>query len=477
MSAAEDSPPESIPAGVPRPGDLLLGKYEIERILGRGGMGIVFAAKHLELDERVAIKVLLPVAAASKDLVGRFLREGRAAVKIRSEHVARIRDVGKLENGVPFMAMEYLDGKDLSIILREQGRLSVELAVDYVLQACEALAEAHALGIVHRDLKPANLFLIKRADGSTCIKVIDFGISKTTADPAEMSLTRTNSIIGSPLYMSPEQMRSSRTVDARSDIWSLGIILHELLTGVTPHDADSMPELYAHVLTKPAPPLRRARPDAPAGLEAAILRSLQADSELRFLNIADFVTAIAEFGSVDARASAERIRKVIQLSPLSMITGQMNAISAVMPLPSGPGFAGTGSSWAGQLHGTKESRRTMAIGIGAAATVLLLVAVVGALLVTSAHPKPASSAMATGAPALPPPSPPASSSSATSPEVLPPAPSANAVASAVPAPSTKPVYAAPSARPAGGPRKPPTTAPPKPPASTTPPTISDDRHG
>ncbi|MEO6419622.1 MAG: serine/threonine-protein kinase [Polyangiaceae bacterium] len=470
MSGAEDLPPESIPAGVPRPGDMLLGKYQVERVLGRGGMGIVFAAKHLELDEQVAIKVLLPAAAASKDLVGRFLREGRAAVKIRSEHVARIRDVGKLENGAPFIAMEYLDGKDLSTILREQGRLSVQVAVDYVLQACEALAEAHALGIIHRDLKPANLFLIRRADGSTCIKVIDFGISKTTAEPAEMSLTRTNSIIGSPLYMSPEQMRSSRTVDARSDIWSLGIILHELLTGTTPHDADSMPELYAHVLTKPAPPLRRARPDAPAALEAAILCSLQADCELRFLNIADFVTAIAEFGSTDARASADRIRKVIQLSPLSAITGTSNAVSAVMPLPSSPGFAGTGSSWAGHLHGGKESRRTLvAVGIGA---VVLLVLVASAIFLSGSHPPPTPTAAVVSPPPSALASSPASSVS-SAPAVLPPPASAEPVA--VPVASVKHVYTTPSARPPIGPKKPPPA--PKAPASATPPTISDDRHG
>src|SRR5580692_7601996 len=187
-----------------RPGEILAGKYRLERMLGRGGMGIVVAAHHLQLDEKVALKFLLPEALGNPEAVARFVREARAAVKIRSEHVAHVSDVGQLENGAPYMVMEYLDGDDLAGWLRKHGPLPVEQAVDFVLQACVAVADAHALGIIHRDLKPANLFCVRRSDGQLTIKVLDFGISKIT-DPASgvptMGMTQPNTTLGSPLYM------------------------------------------------------------------------------------------------------------------------------------------------------------------------------------------------------------------------------------------------------------------------------------
>mgnify|MGYP001062724726 FL=1 len=219
-----------------QPGDLLAGKYRIERVLGRGGMGVVVSAVHEALDERVALKFLLPEALANQEAVQRFLREARAAVKIRSEHVARVTDVGTLESGAPYMVMEYLDGVDLARYLESRGPLPVPEAVEYMLQACEALAEAHALGIVHRDLKPANLFRIERVDGTPSIKLLDFGISKVIAH--QVALTQTSSMLGSPLYMAPEQMTSSKHVDARADVWALGIILFELVTGEPPFQGD-----------------------------------------------------------------------------------------------------------------------------------------------------------------------------------------------------------------------------------------------
>src|SRR5580693_7216018 len=168
------------------------------------------------------------------EYVARFEREARTAVKIKSEHVARVIDVGQLESGSPYMVMEYLEGEDLQGWLEKQGRLPIERAVDFLLQACEAIAEAHAMGIVHRDLKPANLFCIRRPDGTLSIKVLDFGISKAAG--ASMGMTSTQAVMGSPLYMSPEQMGSSKGVDARSDIWALGVILFELVTGRVPFD-------------------------------------------------------------------------------------------------------------------------------------------------------------------------------------------------------------------------------------------------
>ena len=199
-------------AGV-REGEILAGKYRVDKVLGVGGMGVVVAAYHIELDQRVAIKFLLPEVLDHGEAVARFAREARAAVKIKSEHVAKVTDVGKLENGAPYMVMEFLDGSDLSQWLTQRGALPVEQACEFVLQACEAIAEAHALGIVHRDLKPGNLFVIRRADGVLSVKVLDFGISKTASGPGSGSagaMTKTSALMGSPLYMSPEQMQSSR---------------------------------------------------------------------------------------------------------------------------------------------------------------------------------------------------------------------------------------------------------------------------
>jgi serine/threonine-protein kinase len=299
---------------IPAADDVLADKYRIERELGRGGMGIVLAATHLQLEERVAIKFLLPELASDPTLVARFLREGRAVIKIRSEHVVRVRDVATLPGGTPYLVMEYLQGKNFEELLEEQGRLPSETAVDHILQATEALAEAHALGMVHRDLKPANLFLVHRADGSPCVKVLDFGIMKATdvKDTANFDNTNSSIVMGSPRYMSPEQMRSTRAIDARADIWALGVILHELITGSAPFDGETMPELLAAILQDPTPPLRKHMPSAPAGLEAVVARCLEKDPAARYPDVAELTEALAPFGSSMARVSADRVARVIR---------------------------------------------------------------------------------------------------------------------------------------------------------------------
>jgi serine/threonine-protein kinase len=295
-------------------GTLLAGKYRIERVLGEGGMGVVLAATNEALRQRVAIKLLRTGALANPNTLGRFEREARAAASLRSEHVARVVDVGKLEDGRPYMVMEYLDGQDLGCVIEHADHLPVGVAVDYVLQACEAIAEAHAAGIIHRDLKPTNLFLALTVDGRPLVKVLDFGISKMDDAAEDMSLTRTTEIVGSPSYMSPEQLRASRGVDIRTDIWAIGVILYELLTKDLPFQASTITELVAVVLTEPVPDVRVLRPDVPAPLAEAITRCLAKPRDARFENVAELVRAIAPFASIDDSSMSDRVERVARVA-------------------------------------------------------------------------------------------------------------------------------------------------------------------
>jgi eukaryotic-like serine/threonine-protein kinase len=323
-----------------REGDVLAGKFRIERVLGKGAMGIVVAATHIQLEERVALKFLLPEALINADAVLRFAREARAAVKIKSEHVARVSDVGTLESGSPYMVMEYLEGQDLSHWMRDRGQVAVADAVEFLLQACEALAEAHALGIVHRDLKPANLFVTTRSDGTPCIKVLDFGISKftTPGSSSDMNMTKTSTVMGSPLYMSPEQLSSTRSVDARADIWAIGVILFELVAGRVPFEAENMPALCRKVVEDPPPSLRELCKEAPAALEPILLRCLAKDRAQRFTNVAELATALAPLGPPSALRSAERITRVLRASQAP--ASPREAKSLLPP----PVFAATGNA-------------------------------------------------------------------------------------------------------------------------------------
>jgi len=299
-------------------GDVLAGKYRVERVLGVGGMGYVVAAMHLELGQRVAVKFLMPELCKNEEPVMRFLREARAAVRIRNEHVARVIDVGKMDTGAPYMVMEYLEGYDLADELERRERISVEEAVDYILQASEAIAEAHTLGIVHRDLKPSNLFLTSRADGSALIKVLDFGISKAMVNEeggAAASLTGTQALLGSPSYMSPEQVRKPKTVDVRTDVWALGVILYELLTGTQPFKAETPMSVLAAVVSDPTPSVRETRPDIPIEIQAVIERCLAKDAKARYQSIAELAVALAPFASPLAAPSVVRISGILRGTP------------------------------------------------------------------------------------------------------------------------------------------------------------------
>ena len=308
-------PVPALPLASPvRPGDVLAGKYLVERVLGAGGMGVVVAARHTQLEQRVALKFLLPAACEAPGAIARFLREGKAAARITSEHVARVVDTGVLEGGAPYLVMEYLDGSDLGALVAKRGPLHFAQAIEYVLQACEAIVEAHQLGIVHRDLKPANLFLSQRKDGSPLVKVLDFGISKADGG-SQTQLTSTSMLMGSPRYMSPEQMVSAKDVDARTDVWALGVILYELVTGRPVWQADTVQGLCALIATAPAPPLRMHAPLAPELLEHVVSRCLVKDPEQRLASVADLALALAPVAPPTAQTSIERILRVAGRAP------------------------------------------------------------------------------------------------------------------------------------------------------------------
>jgi eukaryotic-like serine/threonine-protein kinase len=310
-------------------GDIISGKYEVVGLLGSGGMGYVISARHSELGEMVALKFLRPEALAHAELVERFAREARAAAKIRSEHVAAVFDVGTLEDGTPFIVMEYLAGKDLADYLHHEGPLPISVAVEYIMQACEALAAAHAHGIVHRDIKPENLFLTQQAQGMHTIKVLDFGISKIALPRGKRDLVRTQMALGSPVYMSPEQIRRSDQVDARSDIWAVGCVLFELLTGVTAFDEPSLLELSAAILEREPVPLQTLRPDASEELELVVLKCLAKNADERYQNVADLAAALYPFGPRRARISAERCYHMLKNA--GMLSSEPTLASAFPP--------------------------------------------------------------------------------------------------------------------------------------------------
>jgi serine/threonine-protein kinase len=428
-------------------GDVLAGKFRIERVLGRGGMGVVVQAMHLHLDQRVALKFLLPDALVQPETLARFSREARAAAKIKSEHVARVIDVGTLDGGSPYIVMEYLEGEDLCAHLRKSGPLSTSQATGFVLQACEALAEAHAAGIVHRDLKPANLFLARYPDGTPCVKLLDFGISKFSSGESgrDFDMTRPTALMGSPFYMSPEQMRSTRSVDARADIWALGVILYELVSGRLPFDADTMPELCAKVLQEsPAALGNLAQSNYPT-FEAVVLRCLEKDRGQRFQSIADLANALAPFAPHEAQRSLDLVARLSgapstrsSKAPVSISAGAVSAESATQ----------TDFGRTARRHG---SSRPLLIGL--ALSLGAGVGTAGWLLSRPSTP--------TAASAAPPPTTRATESATESQTV-------RAPAALTPSPSAQTPPAATSAVPSTSASAPPTGASPKPAAKLVP---------
>ncbi len=304
------------------PGDVLDGKYRIERVIGAGGMGVVVEAWHLAFEERVALKFL--GRTKDREALARFEREARTAFKIKSEHAAKVIDIGKLSTGSPYLVMEFLEGRELAEVVQEKGPLPVREAVSYVLQSCDALAEAHSHGIVHRDIKPENLFVTPRPNGLDRIKVLDFGISKVlphNADGAsELKLTATGSIIGSPYYMAPEQWLASRTVGPAADQWSLGAILYELLTGTPPFIGRNVAQLCGSVLNDQPRPMAQGRPGLsalPPGLEGVVLRCLEKMPEDRYPTLAHLALALVDYAPQRARQIVGNIVGVLQNANLA----------------------------------------------------------------------------------------------------------------------------------------------------------------
>ncbi len=365
-----------------REGEVLAGKYRIERLLGVGGMGVVVAARHLELDQLVAIKFVRDDALDNDEAVERFLREARSAARLRSEHVARVLDVGRLESGAPYMVMEFLEGHDLAQTLTRDGPMDVDLAASLMIQVCEAVAEAHAAGIVHRDLKPENLFMTRTIGGSPKMKVLDFGVSKSArlTDDPRAKLTRTRTMLGSPLYMAPEQMRSSRDVDARGDVWALGVVLFELLTGRSPFEAETMPELCLKIISDPPLSLAELRPGLPPALVDIVERCLAKDRENRYTTAADLAQALAVFAPPRSTLlSARSANPAVASAP----GGPMGAAEPAPVSGEPPKNASIPAAWG--TEGRRESQRApakrgrttfwvvlAALGIGATAAGLEL---------------------------------------------------------------------------------------------------------
>lgn len=358
------------------PGTLLAGKYRVERVIGQGGMGVVVEARHVTLDERVALKFLLPEFASHPEAPERFLREAKAAVKIKSPHVARVSDVGTLESGAPYMVMEYLEGTDALHLLDGGRTLSVQDAVDLVVQACDAIGNAHSQGIVHRDIKPANLFVARHSDGTPFVKVLDFGISKIVDQGPTDGLTRTNATLGSAFYMSPEQIRQAKSVDRRTDIYALGVTLYELLTGKHPFTAETFPALCVEIVTGTPAPIRQHRADVPAELAAVIEKAIARELTNRYQSVAELVAALTPWVPPRSQPIADRIARsggvsraapAVQAVPFSapVSNASEGAIQASTHLDAATTFAHKSTSSFGPRF-IAAGTLVLVIGVGAA---------------------------------------------------------------------------------------------------------------
>jgi eukaryotic-like serine/threonine-protein kinase len=307
---------------LPQPSELVDGRYRIEGELGRGGMGVVLAAYDEMLDRSVALKVMLPKMTASHEAVERFVNEARSLARIESRHVVRVLDFGSISEppgsaGLPFMTLELLHGEDLFSVAARAGGLSPSRVVRYALEACAGLAAAHALGIVHRDLKPENLFLAVEPDGTECLKVLDFGIARSHS---RRTTAHRQIGVGSPGYMSPEQVEAPDKVDARSDIWALGVVMYELLAHRPAFIGDNPQSLCLQILTAPVIPLSELRPELPPALVYIVERCMERDPSRRFPNVAELAEALTPLDDWAPASDAARIRRQLDAADDETVT-------------------------------------------------------------------------------------------------------------------------------------------------------------
>ena len=315
-----------------RVGDLLAGKYSVERVHPSGAHGLTVDAEHLQLGQRVSLKMSLSEGRAEADGAARFLRGARFAAQLRSAHVARVVDLGTLDSGAAYVVTEHLAGTDLRGVLRVREWLPVPEAVDYVLQACVALAEAHVAGFVHRNLKPSNLFLARDEEGRPSLKVLDFCIAEGAFSDAVVT-SPNRSRVSSLAYLAPEQVRDPSGADVRADIWALGAVLYELLTGAAAFAAASAPGLFAAIAADAPTPPTQLQGDIPAELEAIVLRCLEKEREYRYPGVGELVRQLRPFASEAGQDSVEQAIKILERRMRSSRSIQPPALHGLLGVP------------------------------------------------------------------------------------------------------------------------------------------------
>ncbi len=375
-------------------GHTIEGKYQLSSVLGRGGMGTVYEATHRLTNRRVAVKVLLPEQADRPDAIARFHHEARVVSSIGHSNICEVIDFGRLADGRPFLVMERLEGETLGQLLDRKLRLELGEAVLIVRQSLQALEAAHAHGVIHRDMKPDNVFLIKHPGAPLVAKVLDFGVSKAMGDDRDVELTRTGMVMGTPYYMAPEQARGDRNLDGRVDVWAVGVLLYEALTGTRPFVAKNYNALLVQILTARQRPLLEMNPRIPRALEAVIDQALAKKREDRFPTVAAFAEALAPFAHHEAPRAVVRPRldrfvevggvnipvtwedtggetpasagaRVIEAKSLGTIPGVARseaAHGAQAPAPDRPGPAGTAAKAAGHAGLRSDSPGRLATG-------------------------------------------------------------------------------------------------------------------
>jgi len=293
-------------------GEVLLGKYRVERVHAPGALGVSCDALHVSLRQRVVVKLGLAGARPGSEGAARFLRSARLAAQLRSEHLARVLDLGTLESGIPYTVTEHVSGTDLRGVLRVREWLPVSEAIDYVLQVCEGLAVAHVAGLVHGNLKLSNVFLARDNDGRPIIKVLDFCSSDVASSDASITMSTTESVVNSLAYLAPEQVRDPGSVDLRADIWAIGALLHELLTGVPLHAAASVPGIFAAIAADSATPISKLRSELPSELEEIVLRCLEKERDYRWPDVGTLAKQLRRFASPQGRDAVDRVVMVLE---------------------------------------------------------------------------------------------------------------------------------------------------------------------